>query len=247
MAAVGGKVHFIQLDNSRMSTVKEFAKAFQSKFKRLDALVLNAGTGYVKRQDQTTEDGLDTYFQVNYLAHWLLVQLLLPLLKATRDARVVCLSSVEHRKANANWAKHSKTRTADSYPASKLAMALLAYELAGRHGLPAVAANPGFVKSDIWRYLRTSFHDRAWKGFLNLFALLPEKGCMTSVYGATADLPAGEAVYVSPYPAQHCVKWMDSLGPYNGPTVCAPAPLVLDKREQRTLWEFSAQLCEKWL
>ena len=29
--------------------------------------VLNAGTGYVKRQDQTTEDGLDTYFQVRGL------------------------------------------------------------------------------------------------------------------------------------------------------------------------------------
>jgi NAD(P)-dependent dehydrogenase (short-subunit alcohol dehydrogenase family) len=248
LPGVTRRVHFIQLDNARMESVKSFAEVFKKRFNRLDALVLNAGVGYVKREDRRTVDGLDTQFQVNYLAHWLLLQLLTPVLKSTRGARLVCLTSVEHRKGTADWEKHSQKTSIDSYPSGKLAMALLAFEFANRTGLPAVAANPGAVRSDIWRYLRSSIKDQLFKVAMNMLFLSPNQGCQTSVYGATADLPDGEAIYVSPYPADKCcTKYLDMLGPYAGPTVVKAAPLVYDRAAQRTLWEFSAQASAKWL
>merc|ERR1719379_1462652 len=96
-------LHFIELDNARLTSVKDFAAAFMKQFSTLHALVLNAGVGYVKREDRETEDGFETHFQVNYLAHFLLTQLLLPVLKKTPGSRVVALSSVTHRKGVDKW------------------------------------------------------------------------------------------------------------------------------------------------
>merc|ERR1711904_480278 len=101
---------------------------------------------------------------------------------------------------NTNWEKHAKKTSIESYPSGKLAMALLAFEFAKRTGIPAVAANPGAVRSDIWRYLRGELQDQMFKMAMNLLFLTPAKGCQTSVYGATADLPEGEALYLTPYP-----------------------------------------------
>jgi len=230
------------LDTSNLATVKEFAGDFLKAYKRLDVLILNAGTGYLKREDRITKDGFEGVFQVNYLSHFLLSALLADTLSKTEGARVVSLTSVEHRSSSAvcDWESLSaKTTTAKSYPSSKLALCFLAYELQRRLKIRTAAANPGFVGSDIWRYLK------GWKvtfqQTLNkTVALTPQQGCQTSVWAATSpELPAGD-VYVSPYRVFDCCAFAwDAVGMYSGPQVCHSSKLSYSTEASAKLWSFS--------
>lgn len=61
----------------------------------LHYLILNAGVfglPYVR-----TEDGLETTFQVNHLAHFYLTKLLMNMLVKSSPSRVIVLSSESHR------------------------------------------------------------------------------------------------------------------------------------------------------
>jgi NAD(P)-dependent dehydrogenase (short-subunit alcohol dehydrogenase family) len=90
-----GKVETILLNLTRLASVREFAKAVIEKLgdTEIDGLVFNAGTQF-PTSDHRTEDGFETTFGVNVLAHYLLVRLLLP--KLARDATVVITTSDRH-------------------------------------------------------------------------------------------------------------------------------------------------------
>merc|ERR1712216_764359 len=97
--------------------------------------------------------------------------------------------------------------------------------LPARTGVAAVAVNPGGVMSDIWRWMRPTVVNNVKKCFMTALLLTPTQGCATSVYGATADIPSEESVYVSPYYViGFCDSYFDWVGPFAGPTVCKAAP-----------------------
>ena len=81
-----GSVDYMDLDLASFKSVRSFAADYKAAYKRLDLLVNNAGTA---QACTTTEDGNEHAFQVNYLSHFLLTQLLLPTLKASSPSRVV--------------------------------------------------------------------------------------------------------------------------------------------------------------
>lgn len=87
----------MELNLCRLKSVKKFAEEYQKKFRSLNILVLNAGVfglGF-----SHTEDGFETTFQVNHLAHfYLTLQLENALIKGAKlFARVVVVSSESHR------------------------------------------------------------------------------------------------------------------------------------------------------
>ena len=68
--------------------------------RQLDVFVSNAGIGSQNEGParQTSKDGYELRFAVNYLAGFLLVHLLLPLLKASAPSRIVNVASLgQHR------------------------------------------------------------------------------------------------------------------------------------------------------
>jgi hypothetical protein len=87
----GGKARFYRADFARLADVRELAKAVQRDYDRLDLLVNNAGIAGAPRQ--LSADGYELHFQVNYLSHFLLTDLLLPLLKKSAPARIVNVAS----------------------------------------------------------------------------------------------------------------------------------------------------------
>ena len=68
----------------------------------IDVLVTNAGV--MSPTYQTTADGLELHFGVNYVGHFLFVNLVMPkLLESRAGARVVNVSSNGHRSSDIRW------------------------------------------------------------------------------------------------------------------------------------------------
>ena len=90
-ALPGAEVTTAVADLARLDDVRELADAVRSACRRLDVLVHNAGA--LTHELVRTEDGLELTAQVHVVAPFLLTAALLPLLRATPDARVITVSS----------------------------------------------------------------------------------------------------------------------------------------------------------
>jgi NAD(P)-dependent dehydrogenase (short-subunit alcohol dehydrogenase family) len=91
-----GEVMFYQADLSSMAGTRQLANAVLADHKRLDLFISNAGIGSQNQgpQRQTSADGYELRFAVNYLSGFLLAYLLLPLLKASAPSRIVNVASI---------------------------------------------------------------------------------------------------------------------------------------------------------
>ncbi len=92
----GGTADLLIADLSSLAEVRRLAGAVQQTTPRLDLLINNAGIGSGGPQGtrQTSADGYELRFAVNYLAGFLLTRLLLPLVTTTTPARIVNVSSL---------------------------------------------------------------------------------------------------------------------------------------------------------
>src|SRR5260370_41737547 len=87
---------FYQADLSSLSGAGQLASAVIADHKRLDVFVSNAGIGSQNGGPgrQTSADGHELRFAVNYLSGFLLGHLLLPLIKAAAPSRIVNVASL---------------------------------------------------------------------------------------------------------------------------------------------------------
>ena len=92
----GGTADLLAADLSSLAEVRRLAGAVQQATRRLDLLINNAGIGSGGPQGtrQTSADGYELRFAVNYLAGFLLTHLLLPLVRTSTPARIVNVSSL---------------------------------------------------------------------------------------------------------------------------------------------------------
>ncbi len=75
----GGQVDVLKLDLSSLNSVGECAKKVLEREEKIDILVNNAGVMICPQWK--TEDGFDMQFGTNHLGHFLLTEMLLPLVK----------------------------------------------------------------------------------------------------------------------------------------------------------------------
>jgi NAD(P)-dependent dehydrogenase (short-subunit alcohol dehydrogenase family) len=85
-------VDLLVADLSLLQEVRRLATEFQQKYSHLHILVNNAGGAYSSRE--VTSEGLEATFAVNYLAPFLLTELLVETLKASAPARIINVSSM---------------------------------------------------------------------------------------------------------------------------------------------------------
>jgi NAD(P)-dependent dehydrogenase (short-subunit alcohol dehydrogenase family) len=147
---------FEPLDLARLASVAAFAERMVGQRERVDVLVNNAGVMRPTTR-MATADGFELQFGTNYLGHFALTALLLPLLRHGRDARVVSVSSIAHRNGaihfdDLQWER--RYRAWPAYSQSKLAMLMFALELQRRSdaagwGLMSNAAHPGYARTDL--------------------------------------------------------------------------------------------------
>ena len=128
----GGQARFYQADLSSLAEVRHLAQAIQRDQARLDVLINNAGIGTGGRgQRQTSADGHELRFAVNYLSVFLLTRLLLPLLKASAPGRIVNVSSVGQQIIDFDDVMLTRGYSGvRAYCQSKLAEVMLTFDLA---------------------------------------------------------------------------------------------------------------------
>jgi NAD(P)-dependent dehydrogenase (short-subunit alcohol dehydrogenase family) len=178
---------------SSRQQVRDLARGFLERHRRLDVLVNNAGGIWLDRLQ--TEDGLEMTFAVNHLAYFLLTLLLLDVLKSSAPARVVNVSSRAHRGATIPFDDLQGARRYSgwrAYKQSKLANLLFTYELARRlegTGVTANALHPGVVDTGFAG--NNGWRGRLWQSVARWFAISPEEGARTVVYLAASPQVAG--------------------------------------------------------
>lgn len=126
-------------DLADLAQVRRLAAEVRDATDRLDVLVSNAGIGGGRpdgRRRQTSVDGHELRFAVNYLAGFLLTLELLPLLRRSAPARVVNVASIgQHPIDFADLMIEHGYSGMRAYGQSKLAQIMSGFELAAR--LPA--------------------------------------------------------------------------------------------------------------
>lgn len=89
-----GSARFYQADFAAFANVRSLAEAVLLEYDRLDVLVNNAGFGSAPDERWISEDGHEFRFQVNYLAPFLLTNLLKERIVASAPSRIVNVSSL---------------------------------------------------------------------------------------------------------------------------------------------------------
>ncbi len=142
-------VRFEKLDLESLASVTDFASRLHNAGRPLDLLINNACTLALLSR-AVTADGFELHLATNFLSHFALTARLLPLLRASKQPRVVQLTSTGRH--------HGEIRLDDlhvergytplkAYSQSKLAMLIFAMELqrqsdANRWGLAGNSAQP---------------------------------------------------------------------------------------------------------
>jgi NAD(P)-dependent dehydrogenase (short-subunit alcohol dehydrogenase family) len=137
-------------DLASLEEVRELAADVQSSATELQVLINNAGIGSGKPDlttRQESRDGYELRFAVNYLAGFLLTQLLLPLLRGSAPARVVNVASLGQSPIDFDdvMLEHGYNG-ARAYSQSKLAQIMYSFELAERvpaHEVTVNSLHPG--------------------------------------------------------------------------------------------------------
>jgi NAD(P)-dependent dehydrogenase (short-subunit alcohol dehydrogenase family) len=122
------KVNSYLADLSSLAAVRDLADRILSERDRLDVLVNNAGI--IARERKESEDGYELTFAVNYLSHFLLTRLLLPLLKDSAPARIVNVASAAQSPLDfSNLMLERGYDAMKAYSQSKLAQVMFTFEL----------------------------------------------------------------------------------------------------------------------
>jgi len=213
-------------DLSSFAEVRRLADEFKNRFDSLNILINNAGAFFFNHL--VSADGFEMTLALNHLSPFLLTNLLMDRLEASKPARVITVSSGAH------WTGHINPDTLNgyrgfrgwrAYSQSKLMNILFTRELARRvgDGITANCLHPGFVATNFAKNNGLIF--RLIMPLVDLTAISPEQGAKTSIYLASSPEVAnitGEYFYQ-----------------------CEVAPTSMDARDMdaaRRLWDTSLRL-----
>lgn len=205
-------VETIVCNLASLDSVRACAKEAAERFDRIDLLINNAGV--MACPLMRTTDGFEMQFGTNHLGHFLLTNLLMPLVKSGSDKRIVNLSSrghffdeVHHDDPNYTGRDYEKwTAYGQSKTANIQFTVGLESRLAGQ-GIHSYAVHPGGIMTNLGRHMTDE--DREWmmarikknteKGdgaSAPGFKTIPQGAATTCVAATASDLGGKGGVYL---------------------------------------------------
>jgi len=227
-------VPYYLADFARLDDVRRLATELKRDFPRIDVLANNAG-GIMDKKRTMTVDGHEMTIQVNHLAPFLLTNMLLDTLVASK-ATIIATSSLAHARAGkldlADIDLEHGYSSSGAYGKAKLMNILFTKELHRRYraqGIAAAAFHPGLVRTSFSSESDTGFgYGLIYKTILKNFLISPVKGADTLVWLATSE-PGRD--------------WQPG-GYYVKRKIKEPSKQAQDAKLARDLWELSAKLTE---
>ena len=143
-AATRGSAAFLPADFSSLAEVRRLADAVRQECDRLDVLINKAGigSGGSAGKRETSQDGHELRFAVNYLAGFLLTRILLPLLLRGKPARIVNVASLGQQPIDFDDVMLTRGYSGSrAYAQSKLAQIMFTFDLARELDPETVTAN----------------------------------------------------------------------------------------------------------
>jgi len=230
------QVEVVELDLCSLDSVRQFADALD--VDELDLLVNNAGIMWVPQQ--RSADGFELQFGTNHLGHFALAGRLLARLNRAPAARVVTLSSNEHRRGHIHFDDLQLERrygARKAYRQSKLANAAFGLELDRRlrlAGSPikSVLAHPGYTATNLQTAGKTGPMNLVMQVGNRLIGQSVDMGALPTLYAATSpDVEGGR--YFGP----------SRFREYRGyPRRVEVKPEGRDEEVRQRLWSVSEEL-----
>lgn len=218
-------------DFTRLNDVRTLATQLRNSYPRIDVLANNAGG--VMGERTLTVDGHEMTIQVNHLAPFLLTNLLLDTLIASK-ASVIATASSAHMGAGKLDIddidlEHGYTRQS-AYGKAKLMNILFTKELHRRYhaqGIAAAAFHPGVVRTSFYSEFGGGF-SLVYTTFIKRFLLSPAEGADTLAWLASSE--PGKDWQSGEYYQKRMIK--------------KPSKQAQDAKLAQDLWDLSARLTE---
>jgi NAD(P)-dependent dehydrogenase (short-subunit alcohol dehydrogenase family) len=227
----GVKCDYKIADLSNLKDIHHVAEELLKLRTPIDVLIHNAGIYLTKRE--TTTDGFEKVFVIQYLSSFIINHILMEKLKAQEKARIIMVNSEGHRFAawglrldDLNWEKRRYSGL-KSYGSAKLAqlLSMIVFEEHFRNtGVSINAMHPGAVKTDtgqengpIYRWYKRNLIDKSLRS--------PQISAEALYYlGVSKELETVSGKF------------------FNLTTQEEPAPPALDKEVAYELWKKSLGL-----
>lgn len=233
-----GSVRFALLDLEDRESIRRFAEGFLERNGRIDLLINNAGV--LLPEQSRSVNGLERHFDVNYLGHFYLNQLLLPAL--AEDATVISLSSLAHKMdiADIHFGdlsfEEEEYGKMKAYAQSKLAMALFGVELSRRFQGSArrsLIVHPGVCNTNIVSRYFPGGLVRLLTPVIRLAGVTGPGEGARPIIRAALDESLHNGAYVGPTGRK---EWSGSPG------LCSLSDKALDQERAARLWKISEDL-----
>lgn len=188
-------IEMFTADFLSLADVKRFADQIKKKHDHLDVLINNAGAQFTDERE-TTAEGHEKTMVINVFAPFLLTKLLLDLLKESKSARVVTVSSASHSMGGkpdlADIELTQNYTMARAYGFSKLFVIWVMQHFAkemqkeGIHNITFNSVHPGSTNTSLARE-----SSKSWKFKIIMFLWQPmmislEKAASSSIKAATS-------------------------------------------------------------
>jgi NAD(P)-dependent dehydrogenase (short-subunit alcohol dehydrogenase family) len=147
---------------------------------------------------KVTEDGFENQLATNYMGHFALTGLLMPLLTGASGSRIVTLSSLSYKWARIQFDDFHASKgysRRKAYGQSKRACLIFAFELqrklsAAGYETLSLAAHPGLAKTNLDQYFPSLIRPLG-----SLFLQPAKKGALPVLYAALEkDIQGGEFI-----------------------------------------------------
>jgi NAD(P)-dependent dehydrogenase (short-subunit alcohol dehydrogenase family) len=184
--ASGGKVILKYVDLASLDSIKKISEEIKSQYDRIDILVNNAGL--FKRKLEKSADSFEMTLAVNYFATFALSILMIPLLKKSKQARIINLTSELYKKGKVNLDNDFAIAKFDgnkAYANSKLLVVYFTKELSRRlvsENITVNCVHPGVVGTDVFRE-----YPKWFAKFMNLMISKPTEGAKPTIYLASSE------------------------------------------------------------